>query len=89
MMETSEKLAPVPDRALIYHQGLPVAVCPVAALEGQSLQLVCGILRFEPQARLRLQFLAPRPTPLEAQRPGIVEGSDNDGVRIRLESQVD
>ncbi len=56
MTAASEKPLKDLNRALVYHQGLPVAVCPVAALEAESLQLVYVSLRFERNAHLRLQF---------------------------------
>lgn len=72
--------------AMIYHQGLPVAVCPVEAVGGETLQVVCGPLRFERHAPLVLQFTSHHELGrIGARMRGTVEGFDESGMRVRLE----
>lgn len=72
--------------AMIYHQGLPVAICPVAACGGDTVQLVCGPLRFDRHTPLVLQFTRHRePGRVGTRLKGTVEGFDESGMRVRLE----
>ena len=71
--------------AMIYHQGLPVAVCPVEAVGDDTLQVACGPLRFERQAFLVLQFTSHRePARVGTRMEGTVEGFNENGMRVRL-----
>lgn len=72
--------------AMIYHQGLPVAVCPVESVSGDIMQVVCGPLRFERTAPLVLQFTShSEPGRIGTRMKGTVEGFDESGMRVRLE----
>lgn len=85
MVETSRDPQAFGNWAMIYHQGLPVAVCPVEAVGGDTLQVACGPLRFERQALLVLQFTSHRePGQVGTRMQGTVEGFDENGMRVRL-----
>lgn len=87
--------APAPGAAgpgwvMIYHQGLPVAFCPVAVHPDGQLDLACGDLAFEPRARLLLErTTAGQPFGVGGLAPATVEGSHGGGVRVRLEGPLD
>lgn len=86
MMENGKAPREFNSWAMIYHQGWPVAVCPVEAVSGDTIQVVCGPLQFERHAPLVLQFTrhieAGR---IGTQMEGSVEGIDESGMRVRLE----
>ncbi|HKJ71484.1 MAG TPA: hypothetical protein VKA55_07000 [Gammaproteobacteria bacterium] len=42
--------------AMVYHQGLPVATCPVASVTDERVELMCGPLRFERNAELAVSL---------------------------------
>lgn len=72
--------------AMIYHQGLPVAVCAVADVGTDTMQVACGPLRFEHQAPVVLQFTSHRePDRVGARMKARVEGFNENGMRVRLE----
>lgn len=85
MAETSNAPREFGSWAMIYHQGLPVAVCPVEAVGGDTLQVGCGPLRFERHAPLVLQFTSHRePRRIGTRMKGTVEGFNENGMRVRL-----
>jgi len=72
--------------AMIYHQGLPVAVCPVEAVDDDCMKVTCGPLRFERHAPLVLQFTTHRePERVGARMQATVEEFDEQGMQVRLE----
>ena len=77
------------DRAMIYLQGLPVAICPVLGLEGDRLTLMAGPLRFERDGRLAAELLPPEPPPASKRKvSGRIEGEERPGVlRVRLDTR--
>ncbi|MEF8792661.1 hypothetical protein [Thiohalorhabdus sp.] len=72
---------------MIFHDGLPVAVSPVAVRPSRFLQLAGDPLGFEPDTRLILQ-LTPEGTATGSGEwlAGVVEGADQPQLRIRLDS---
>lgn len=87
MAEISRSPSGSGDWAMIYHQGLPVAVCPVEAVGAEYLKVVCGPLRFERHAPLVLQFTTHRqPERIGTRMQGTVEGFDEVGMQVRVET---
>ncbi|MEF8793685.1 hypothetical protein [Thiohalorhabdus sp.] len=86
MAATNQRSPRFTSWAMIYHQGFPVAVCPVEAVSGDTMQLVCGPLRFERHAPLVLQVTHHRePGRIGTRMKGTVEGIDANGMQVRLE----
>lgn len=71
---------------LLFHQGLPVALCPVKAWEGSALELACEGMEVEARAQVQLQFTtaSDRSSSLVRQA-ATVEGVRHGRMRLRLE----
>ena len=63
MPEAVTRLAADLARALVYHRGLPVAVCQVEGIAGERLQLDCGPYRLDRHTPLLL-YLSQEGKPL-------------------------
>jgi hypothetical protein len=76
--------------AKLYHQGMPVATCPIEVMESYRVKVVCGPLHFLRHTRLAMQ-LSPD---LEDNGPGsvrvdgIVEETREHQMSIRLETSL-
>ena len=85
----AEKTAPALGQAMVYHQGVPVAVCRVEGLEKERLRLACGPMRLDPDAWLILYLSEdgnPRPLGARVRASGVVEGSGSRGLLVRLDA---
>ena len=77
--------------AMVYHDGLPVATCPVEAVGDGHLTLMCGPLAFERRARLSVSLSRARDgSSLEEDRSlsGEVEAVGAHRLSIRLEPET-
>jgi hypothetical protein len=73
----------------IYLRGLPVAVCPVERMDGDTLVLRCGPLEFLRSTRLNLRLEAETELREPARKvTGTVEAADPSYLTIRLEKQA-
>jgi hypothetical protein len=71
---------------MVYHHGMPVAVCPVAEQERDWVSLACGPLRFERDTFLIL-YLSADGDPLKhgVQAAGRVAACTGSHVNVRLQ----
>ncbi|HKJ88127.1 MAG TPA: hypothetical protein VKA48_06430, partial [Gammaproteobacteria bacterium] len=76
-----------PDRGMVYHQGLPVAVGTITAWDGARLTLRAGPLSFERNSRISVDLLAGEEEPAPEYRiGGVVEEADTETLSIRLDA---
>lgn len=74
------------ERALVFHQGLPLAICRVTHMDERHLHLDGGPLGLEQGARVAVDFLTPpaRSSPASAV-VGRLASPDRDTLTIRRE----
>lgn len=87
-MSTNEtpRTAPAELRwAMIHHQGVPVAMCPVAAVGPRKIQLRCGPLRFARNTRILLALSRERaPARTVVKAVGLVASQKEGDMEVRL-----
>ncbi|MFP4615235.1 MAG: hypothetical protein ACLFRB_05115 [Thiohalorhabdus sp.] len=54
-MATVANPSPLPDRVLLYHNSIPVAICSTKHFTAESLELYCGPLRYERNTDLEVE----------------------------------
>lgn len=86
MGQTAERTAGVQAWVMIFHEGLPVAVSPVAERSDGALRVAGDSLGFERNTPLILQLTTERGSAGAGEWLfGVVEGADEKQLRIRLD----